>query len=87
MEPRGKLLRSGVVLLLLLVTLKAEGEEGGWWGELGVRGKDVVIKETTSSLKGLLLRGDVKNLWYSALSSMGGRLDLMGCPDTDMDLT
>lgn len=27
------------------------------------------------------------HLWYSALSSMGGRLDFMGCPDADMDLT
>lgn len=43
-EPRGKRVRSGVALLLLLVTLKAEGEEGGWWGELGVGGEGGVIK-------------------------------------------
>lgn len=27
------------------------------------------------------------HLWYSALSSMGGRQDFMGCPDADMDFT
>lgn len=32
-EPRGKRVRSGVVLLLL-VMLKAEGEDGGCCGEL-----------------------------------------------------
>lgn len=32
-EPRGKRLWSGVVLLLL-VTLKVEGDDGGCWGEL-----------------------------------------------------
>lgn len=34
--PRGKRVRSGVAVLLLLVTLKAEGDDGGWWGELRV---------------------------------------------------
>lgn len=32
-ELRGKRVRSGVVLLLL-VTLKADGDDGGCWGEL-----------------------------------------------------
>lgn len=27
------------------------------------------------------------HLWYSALSSIGGRQDFMGCPDADIDLT
>lgn len=27
------------------------------------------------------------HLWYSALSSIGGRQDFIGCPDADMDLT
>lgn len=35
-EPRGKRVRSGValLLLLLLVMLKADGDDGGCWGEL-----------------------------------------------------
>lgn len=40
-EPRGKRVRSGVVLLLL-VTLKAEGDDGGCWGELRREEEDVV---------------------------------------------
>lgn len=35
-EPRGKRLRSGVELL---VALKAEGDGGGWWEELGEGGE------------------------------------------------
>lgn len=37
-EPRGKRVRSGVALLLLLM-LKADGEDGGWWGELRGEGR------------------------------------------------
>lgn len=35
-DPRGKRVRSGVVLLLVM--LKAEGDDGGCWGELRGRG-------------------------------------------------